>query len=411
VIRMGRSLAAGLAWALPAMCLTLVGAGRSAAAPYDHDVHTAEELRARDGLPNVLAKAAGGGVVRVAYVGGSITAAAGWRPKTLAWLSEQYPGATFEEIDAAISGTGSDYGACRLREDVLRFDPDLVFLEFRVNGGGGYEAKSMEGIVRQIWGANPATDICFVYTVCEPMLPTVRAGQTAGFGTIMEGIANRYGIPTIELGLEVVRQEAARALVFRAGSAPGGKLLFSSDGVHPTDAGHDLYRDVIARSIVAMETVGTPGPHEMGEPLDPGAWVTATMLPVDQAALSDGWAPVDMASDPVTSADRGRTEGMLRGARRCDRVGESVTVRFRGTGVAFTDVPSVEPITVEAVIDGGEPVTLSRASSEATRLYARYWWTPELPAGEHTVTFTVRTLPEGIPFYTGQFWIVGEPLR
>lgn len=408
---MARSLAARLAWAIPAMCLTLVGTGRSFAAPYDYDVGTAEELRARDGLPNVLAKAEAGSEVRVAYMGGSITAAAGWRPKTLAWLREQYPGATFREISAAISGTGSDYGACRLREDVLQHDPDLVFLEFRVNGGGGYEAKSMEGIVRQIWAANPTTDICFVYTVGEWMLPTIREGRQVGFGTVMEGIANRYGIPTIELGLEVVRQEAAGALVFRADSAPEGKLLFSSDGVHPTDAGHDLYRDVIARSLVAMGAVGTPGPHGLAEPLDPGAWVTATMLPIDETTLSGGWAPVDMASDPVTGADRGRTEGMLRGARRCDRVGESVTVRFRGTGVALTDVPSVEPIVLEAVIDGGEPVALSRASSEGTRLYARYWWTPEQPPGEHTVTFTVKALPEGTSFYAGQFWIVGEPLR
>ena len=45
-----------------------------------HDAKTAEELRVRDGLPNVFAKLAASGPVRIAYLGGSITAANGWRP-------------------------------------------------------------------------------------------------------------------------------------------------------------------------------------------------------------------------------------------------------------------------------------------------------------------------------------------
>ena len=44
------------------------------AATYDHDVNVAEECRIRDGLPNVLAKLKAGGPVRIAYLGGSITA-------------------------------------------------------------------------------------------------------------------------------------------------------------------------------------------------------------------------------------------------------------------------------------------------------------------------------------------------
>ena len=102
-----------------------------------HDPKTAEELRVRDGLPNVFAKLAAGGPVRVAYLGGSITAANGWRPKSLAWFQSQYPNAQLIEINAAISGTGSDYGACRIATDVLSMNPDLVFMEHRVNGGGG----------------------------------------------------------------------------------------------------------------------------------------------------------------------------------------------------------------------------------------------------------------------------------
>ncbi len=121
----------------------------------DFDVKTAEELRARDGLPNFFAKLERGGDVRIAYLGGSITQAEGWRVKTLAHFRSGNTKANSVEINAAISGTGSTYGACRLQDHVLQHKPDLVFVEFRVNGG---DLKSMEGIVRQIWDSDSKTD-------------------------------------------------------------------------------------------------------------------------------------------------------------------------------------------------------------------------------------------------------------
>jgi lysophospholipase L1-like esterase len=98
-------------------------------------------------------------------LGGSITAQAGWRPKTLAWFKKNFPSATFSEINAAIGGTGSDLGVFRLQHDVLDHKPDLLFVEFAVNDGGTEPSRiqqAMEGIVRQTWKANPKTDICFV---------------------------------------------------------------------------------------------------------------------------------------------------------------------------------------------------------------------------------------------------------
>src|SRR4051794_38568224 len=67
----------------------------------------AVECAPRGGLPNVVAKIRAGGTVRVAYLGGSITAAKGWRVLSREWLAAQYPQARFEEINAAIPGTGA----------------------------------------------------------------------------------------------------------------------------------------------------------------------------------------------------------------------------------------------------------------------------------------------------------------
>lgn len=399
-----------------AVCLTaLSAAGAVHAAPYQHDVVAAEEFRARDGLPNFFAKLRGGEEVRVAYLGGSITEANGWRPKTFAWFQAQYPQAKLVEINAAISGTGSDYGACRVQGDVLSKKPDLVFLECRVNGGGGYEKKSVEGIVRQIWKHNPRTDICFVYTIGEWMLKDLQAGKSPGFSQVMETIANTYGIPTIDLGVEVAKREKEGTLLYRGTAPVEGKLLFSSDGVHPLDAGHELYRDIITRSLLKLKdspaAQATALLHTLPAPLESNNWETASLLPITQATLSAGWTPVDANTDPVYTEDRRRTNNMLRGALKCDRPGETITVKWNGTTVGLSDIPYGEGFTLEAVVDGGAPLTIKRLQTEKIRKYSRFYYLPEQTPGPHTVTLTLKSLPEGASYYAGQLLIIGTPLK
>ncbi len=140
---------------------------------------------------------------------------------TLDWLRGRYPKAKFVEIFAAVSGTGSNYGAPRLERDVLRHKPDLLFVEFAVNDGGGsprVEAQ-MEGIVRKTWAANPRTDICFVYTVSEYLLPDLLAGDYESPARSMERVAAHYGIPSFNFGIEVARRVQNNTLVIVAPSS------------------------------------------------------------------------------------------------------------------------------------------------------------------------------------------------
>ena len=120
-----------------------------------------KDLKARNGLPNFFQKAIQGDTIKVAYLGGSITAQDGWREYSLEWLNKQFPKSRFTEVNAAIGGTGSDFGVFRLHDQVLKYNPDLVFVEFAVNDGSTPTDKvirAMEGIVRQIWQYNPKTD-------------------------------------------------------------------------------------------------------------------------------------------------------------------------------------------------------------------------------------------------------------
>src|SRR5262249_16460291 len=121
------------------------------------------ELHTRRGLPNLSRRLEAGGELRVAYLGGRITAAAGGRrglpPEH---LRKTYPKLTVVEIAAGLPGTGSNLGVCRVGLDVLRHHPDLLFVEFAVNDIGApidRVERTMEGIVRQARRANPAMDL------------------------------------------------------------------------------------------------------------------------------------------------------------------------------------------------------------------------------------------------------------
>ncbi|WP_415910501.1 SGNH/GDSL hydrolase family protein [Oleiharenicola sp. Vm1] len=95
--------------------------------------HALDASHPRGGCPHVAATAAATGELRVVFLGGSITAAEGWRTLTTERLRQLFPDAKIVATDAGLPGTGSDLGACRVERDVLRHRPDLVFVEFAVN--------------------------------------------------------------------------------------------------------------------------------------------------------------------------------------------------------------------------------------------------------------------------------------
>jgi len=374
----------------------------------DFDVKTAEELRVRDGLPNFFAKLERGGDVRIAYLGGSITKAEGWRVKTLAHFRSAHTNANIVEINAAISGTGSTYGACRLQDHVIQHKPDLVFVEFRVNNG---DLKSMEGIVRQLWMSNPETDICFVYTINESMVAALSDGKNVSFGSTMEAVANRYGIPTIDFGLEVVRQVKDGTLIFKGDKEPAGQRIFAEDGTHPGDEGHDIYRDVVVRSFDAMRGKGTAGPHSLPEPIDAGSWTRARQVPLDTAVFSGEWFPVDIASDPVIARGGVRSLKMFPAAVKTSTKGAALTIRFNGTTAGFIDIPGTEETTLAAVIDGRAPVEILRKETRnAEQKMGRFFFIPEQAPGEHTVRFEIKRLPDNLSYYVGPLLVVGDIL-
>lgn len=356
------------------------------------------ECQPRNGWPNTFAKLEAGEEVRIAYLGGSITEAEGWRVLSRKWLQDQYPKAKVTEIKATISGTGAELGACRLERDALQFKPDLLFVEFAVNGAGNGARRpiqSMEGIVRQTWRANPRTDICFVFTVGTWFLKDLQNDKLPYPMTLMDQVAAHYGIPSINLGLDVARQVKAGTLVYQgASSHADGKTVFSGDGVHPfLDTGHPLYLDAIVRAVPALKAGGKPGPHALPEPLDAANWEQAKIVALEDIGRSAGWTKIESPGDAWGAA---LVKKELPSLWKAVKPGETLTFTFRGTAFGLAGLRGPDVGQFRITVDDTAPVTGTffdhYASENQWRLQP--WIYPNaLPAGEHKVRIELIAEP------------------
>lgn len=340
----------------------------------------AVEVVARGGIPHLLrkAKAPDAGEFRVAYLGGSITAAPGWRVKSLEEFQKRYPAAKWSEVHAAIGGTGSDLGVFRVWQDALAHKPDLLFVEFAVNDAGSDPAqiqRAMEGIVRQTWQADPETDIVFVYTLSEPSLVDLQAGKASRSTTAMEAVADHYGIPSVNFGVDVAKRVTDGTLIFKgespakeAPAAPGAAMLFSSDGVHPhVETGHVLYAEALARAWDQFEGLGETGPptpHSLGDPLRSDHWAAAKLVPISPAMLSGQWSSLDAGEGGDELAKH--FQKFLPHLWRATTPGDSLTFSFRGSVVGFYDVVGPDGGQLRVRLDDGDEKEVVRIDGYGT---------------------------------------------
>ncbi|MBN8216459.1 MAG: SGNH/GDSL hydrolase family protein [Spirochaetes bacterium] len=343
-----------------------------------------EETTTRGGIPNALKKLEAGEAVTLAYLGGSITRADGYRPLSAKWIQERYPKAKVRGVNAGVSGTPTDLGALRVGEQVLAFKPDLVFVEFAVNGG---TVEAMEGIVRQIWKRDPSIDIVFVYTIIEAWWKGYAEGVLPKSVVDYDRVAAHYGIPSIHMAREVSELCKSGAVVFKGTEASAaGRIVFSTDGVHPYDrAGARFYAAAIARGFQKLAGVGKPGPHGLAKPLTEDPWEDATMLPPEKAVLSAGWKKVDPSSVPLLAAYKGWFEQIY----TAEAPGERIAFRFRGKGFGLFDVGAPEVGQLRITVDGREEKPLNRFGVNCNnRSRGQYAFLP-LPDGEHQVILAI----------------------
>ena len=361
----------------------------------------AVEITLRDGMPNLFAKLDKGGPVTIAYYGGSITAGPGWRTHTLDWFRKNWPNAKIDELNASLGGSGSLVGVFRADHDLVAPRPDAVFIEFSLNDVGDVRDRpaevsgALEGIIRKLRMSKPDTDICLVYTLHSSGVDLLNQGKFSASVSLHESVAAHYGIPTIHMGVEAAKMAAANQLVFTAPKAPGdkdaqGRMIFTNDGTHPTEAGHLLNGQAAIRGLEQFRRSTVAKPHPLPEALSKIPWEKAKTLAAEgRATFSGTWEKLTAADGPGCRRFGKRFYTWFPHLYRTGTPGASVTVRFRGTHIGIKGMEGPDSGVVNIKMDDKPPVKQTLFT-----VYASAWVyvgspLPAVPMGDHTVTWAL----------------------
>ncbi len=319
------------------------------------------DFHPRLGLPFTGERLTRGDSVTVAFFGGSITQAEGWRNETVDWLRGRYPASAIHAIPASIGGTGSDLGVYRMDRDLLPEKPDLVFVEFAVNDSGTAPdliAGAMEGIVRKLKRANPLCEILFVYTITDAMAADLRQGRLQAAAAIHETVADHYGVPSIHMAAEVARLEGEGKLIFTATDArkaereAEGKLVFARDGCHPYPAGHHLYAEAVTRRLPGLLSVNAANPVPLPAPMSPSRWEESRLISPASLKLSSAWRNLPRAQWPAIAW----SAECLPELWLADAAGAAMEIRFTGSACGLFLVIGPACGQIEWTLDDQPPV-------------------------------------------------------
>ncbi len=209
-----------------------------------------------DGWPSFAkfeARAKAGERLTIVFFGASLTwganatdqANTSYRARIADYFEAAYPQAHFKYYDAAIGGTGSMLGVFRLERDVLKRQPDLVFLDFTANddiySDSPEPLASYESLVRRIIaeGRCPVVQMIFPFgwNVKYPDFEKMKR-RTAHLA-----ISDAYGTSVGDaVALAVERVQRGEATI---------EQIWPYDQVHPGDFGYQLFADAAWEALQA----------------------------------------------------------------------------------------------------------------------------------------------------------------
>ena len=316
-----------------------------------------------------------GKTISVAYLGGSISQGIGasdpnktsYRALVNSWLRNRYPKVRFNELNAAVGGTGSIYGAIRARRDVVEYKPDLVFIEFAVSDSGETEdavKKSIEGIVRQLLAVSQPPEIVLLYTT--------NASRNAAVDW-HEAIASFYHLPALNLQDLVWQQLEANHAAF---------TTLSKDGLHPNDEGHKLYANHIIEFLSEQEKL----------PPSPPIKILPMPLLSDEMTYGELKAFAEITHGASWKTELTTDKMLPASLLVSDKAATEISATFEGTVVGLTFRMGPDAGLFECLIDGKpapEPLqqidAYDKEAHIATRILAG-----GLSYGEHKLTIRVK---------------------
>lgn len=336
----------------------------------------------------------------IAFIGGSITQGARAEKEEYAyaalvfkWFQRTFPTSKCRYVNAGIGATTSQFGAARVKEDVLAFKPDLVFVDFSVNDND--EApftsreifkESYEGLLRQLlYDISSRPAVVLLHNVWYDDGHSEEA-MHAALGTY-------YDVMSISIRQSVYEELLAGHIKIEE---------ISPDALHPNDRGHALLAavitDVLERQYRKSKTDAARADIFLKEPLTENHYEKIRRWNRrNTAPLLNGFYADSMKQEGVRD--------VFKNGWFSERSGASVTFCVWGGEIGVMYKKTVQrpaPLAV-AVLDGHEEeaVILDAAFAENWGDKACFQMILHhgVQAGLHMLTIRLVTGQKGCPFY------------
>lgn len=285
-------------------------------------------------IQKVMQRGAKGEEIRIGFLGGSITQGSlASTPETcyaycvFQWFKQYFPMAQY--INAGIGGTSSQFGVARVGDDLLRFEPDMIFVEFSVNDeNNAHYQETYEGLVRKILSSGVA--VMLIHNVMYDSMTSAEDVHSA--------IGKHYQLPCVSMRSTIYPEVAA-------GRIPNRQI--TPDDLHPNDEGHALVAQVITHYLEQIRTAELDAEDPvLPDPFTMNAYENSIRYRNDNSSpVLYGFEADDTPQEHITQ--------MFRKGYTAWKVGDCIEFWVEGTGIAVQYRKSIRkpaPI-AEIVVD------------------------------------------------------------
>lgn len=289
-------------------------------------------------LQKVMQKAGNGENICIGFLGGSITqgSLASTPEKCYAylvysWWQSHYRNLSY--INAGIGGTTSQFGAARVKDDLLCKRPDVVFVEFSVNDScDEHFQETYEGLVRRIY--REGITVVLVHNVQYDSMQSAEKVHLA--------VGKHYQLPCVSMKSTIYPLVAS-------GEIPNRQI--TPDDLHPNDEGHAMVASVITYLLDRVRSADSidPMPDRYPAPMTDNQYESSVRYQnYNSNPELHGFVPDYTPQEHITQ--------MFRKGFTAQNNGDQIIFQVKGTGVAVQYRKSVRkpaPI-AKVVVDDNE---------------------------------------------------------
>ncbi len=332
-----------------------------------------------NGIIDVMKRAAAGEVVTIGFLGGSITQGAVvsdealcYAARVFAWWKKTFPGADVKYVNAGIGATTSQFGVARADEDLLKYEPDFIIVEYSVNDNdekpyerGEFFRETYEGLIRKLLSYRSSKG----YSPALLIVHSVRYDDGGNMEDVHSEIGRYYGIPCISMK-ELIYDKVRRGETDYCFEDITGDMLHPNDRGHGIVAGHITdYLESIRKLIPGDYTTRKAG--MVITPLTPNSYqdirrynalnsrpvlngfVVDDSRVMQPFEINTGGAGMAGSADTVWSSE---VRDVFKNGWKARETGATISFEFTGGELAVMYRKSVKkPAPVAyAVIDGDE---------------------------------------------------------